>query len=58
METDFSDSVYIAVKYTINNSRNKRASAFLLCFIGFETINFYIFFTKMSFLGSNFFFKR
>ena len=42
----------------VNNSRNKRVSAFLLCFIGFETINFYIFFIKMSCFGSNLFFWK
>ena len=37
----------------VNNSRNKRASAFLLCFTGFETINFYIFFIKISYFQTN-----
>ena len=33
-------------------------SAFLLCFIGFETMNFYIFFINISCFGSNLFFKK
>ena len=33
----------------VNNSRNKRLSAFLLYFIGFETISFNIFFVKIIF---------
>ena len=37
----------------VNNSRYKRASAFLLCFTGFETINFYIFFIKSSYFQTN-----
>ena len=41
---------------SVNNSRNKRVSAFLLYFIGFEIINFYILFIKMSCCGSNLFF--
>ena len=40
----------------VNNSRNKRVSAFLLYFNGFGTINFYIFFIKMSRFGSYLFF--
>ena len=39
-----------------NDSRNERVSAFLLCFDRFETVNFYIFFIKMSCFGSNLFF--
>ena len=39
----------------VSDSRNKKMSAFLLYFIGFETINFHIFFIKMSCLGSNLF---
>ena len=33
-------------------------SAFLLYFTGFETINFYIFFIKLSYFGSNLFFEK
>ena len=32
--------------------------AFLLYFIGFETLNFYIFFIKLSYFGSNLFFEK
>ena len=30
----------------LNDSKNKTVPAFLLCFIGFETINFYVFFNE------------
>ena len=33
-------------------------STFLLCFTGFETINFYIFFIKLGCFGSNLFFEK
>ena len=49
-------SVFYSRWLLVNNSRNKRVSAFLLCFIGFEIINFYILFIKMSCCGSNLFF--
>ena len=32
--------------------------AFLLYFIGIETLNFYIFFIKLSYFGSNLFFEK
>ena len=49
--------IFFSCWLVVNNSRNKRVSAFLLYFIGFETINFYIiFFIKMSYFGSNLFF--
>ena len=32
--------------------------AFLLYFIGFETLNFYKFFIKLSYFGSNLFFEK
>ena len=41
-----------------NDSSNERVSAFLLCFIGFETINFYLFFWKTSSFGSNLLFQK
>ena len=49
-------SIFFSGWPVVNKSRNKRVSAFLLYFIGFETINFYIFFIKMSYFGSNLFF--
>ena len=42
----------------VDDSRNKRVPAFFLCFIGFETLNFCIFFIKMSCFGSNLFFYK
>ena len=41
-------SVFYSRWLLVNNSRNKRVSAFLLCFIGFEIINFYILFIKIN----------
>ena len=51
-------SIFFSCLHSVIDSRNKRLSAFLLCFIGFETINFYIFFIKMSCFESNFFLNR
>ena len=51
-------SIFFSRWLLVNNSRNKRVSVVLLYLIGFETINLYIFFIKMSCFGSNFFFKK
>ena len=51
-------SIFFSRWHLVNDSKNKRVSAFLLCFIGFETINFYAFFIKMSCFGSNLFFLK
>ena len=47
-------SIFFLYWLLLNDSRNKRV--FLLCFTGFEAINFCIFFIKMSCSGSNLFF--
>ena len=44
-------SIFFSRWHLVNDSRNKRVSAFLLCFISFETINFYILFLKISCFG-------
>ena len=36
-------SIFFSPWHLVNDSRNKRVSAFLLCFIGFETVNFICF---------------
>ena len=36
-------SIFFSHWYLVNETRNKTVSAFLLYFIGFETINFFIF---------------
>ena len=51
-------SIVFSCWHSVIDSRNKTLSEFLLCFIGFETINFYIFFIKMSCFESNFFLNR
>ena len=51
-------SIFFSCWHLVNNSRNKRGSDFLLCFIAFETINFYTFFIKVSCFGSNSFFEK
>ena len=47
-------SIFFLDWLVLNNSRNKRVSAFLLYFIGFETVSF-MFFIKLSYFGSNLF---
>ena len=49
-------SIFLSRWHLVNDSRSKRVSAFLLCFFGFETINFYVFSIKMSCFESKFFF--
>ena len=51
-------SIFFSRWHLVNDSRNKRVSSLLLCFIGFETINFDIFFIKMSCFGSKLFFWK
>ena len=46
-------SIFFPCWLLVNGCRNKRVPTFWLCFIGFETINVYIFFIKMSCFGSN-----
>ena len=46
--------IFFSSRHLVNDSRNKSVSTFLLCFIAFETINFYVFF--ISCFGSNLFF--
>ena len=45
-------TIFFSLRLLVNNSRIKRVFAFLVCFIGFDSINFYTFFIKMSCLGS------
>ena len=51
-------SIFCSRWLLVNNSKNKGMAALLLCFTGFEAINFYIFFIKMSCFGSNLFFYK
>ena len=50
--------VLIFFSRLVNGSRYKRVSAFLLCLIGFEAINFHILFIEMSCFRSNLFFEN
>ena len=45
-------SIFFSRWQLVNDSMDKRVSAFLLCLIGFETIKFYMFLIKMSCFGS------
>ena len=51
-------SIFFSRWHLVNDSRNKRVSAFLLCFIGFETVNFICFSKKWVVLDQTYSFKN